>query len=134
MLRIASLVFAKPNDPNITAYGLLAQRHIDANADVRATLAESVASLKLGIPTGKNAKANVTMTSTEEETTVLTSVQASVLGDRVIFGVYHYNFATRDIESLFDGRIDNYLSESDKFFANIVAAVNARAVKGRDHE
>src|ERR1035438_6023217 len=45
MLRVASLVFAKANNPTMTAYGLMAQRHIDTDRDAKAILAASVANL-----------------------------------------------------------------------------------------
>jgi hypothetical protein len=136
MLTVASLVFAKAKNPTMTmtAFGLMAQRHIDTDHDAKAILAASVAKLDLGFQPGKNVNTNLTLASSEEGFTITTSIQSSVLGERVIFGFYHCDYPAREIESIFDGRFEVFNSGSSNFFADIVSAINARAEKGEDHE
>jgi len=136
MLSIASLVFAKANNPTMTmtAFGLMAQRHIDTNHDAKAILAASVAKLDLGLHAGKNVNTNFTLASSEEGFTVTTSIQSSVFGERVVFGLYHCDYPAQEIEGILDGRFEAFASRSNKFFTDIVAAINARAEKGEYHE
>ena len=134
MIEIASLVFAKTNNPSMLAYGLMVQRHIDTDRDVKAFLADSVAGLHLGLPTSKSVNTNITLSNPGDGFTITSAIQTSVLGDRVVFGLYHYDYPTNEIESVLDGRFDRFISDSDKFFADIVAAVNRGGAKGADHE
>jgi hypothetical protein len=134
MLRIASLVFAKANNPTLTAFGLMSQRHVDTNRDAKAILAASVAKLNLGLHVGKNVNTNFTSASSEEGFTITTSIQSSVFGERVVYGLYHCDYPAQEIESILDGRFDVFASRSNKFFTDIVIAINARAEKGEDHE
>lgn len=134
MLKVASLVFAKANDQTMTAYGLMAQRHIDTNRDAKAILAASIAKLDLGLQADKNISTNFTMASSEEGFTITTSIQSSVFGERVVFGLYHCDYPAQEIEGLLDGRFEVFASRSNRFFTDIVAAINARAEKGEDHE
>jgi hypothetical protein len=131
MLRTASLVFAKANNPTLTALGLMVQRHIDANCNVKSILAASAAELNLGLPVGTNVNTNITLANVEEGYTVTTSVQTSVLGERVVFGLYHCDYPTREIERISDGRFEKFIAASSKFFTDIVAAINARARGGK---
>jgi hypothetical protein len=134
MLRVASLVFAKEKNPTLTAFGLMAQRHIDTNRDAKAILAASVAKLDLGLPSGRNVNTSFTLASSEEGFTLTTSIQSSVFGERVVYGRYHCDYPAEEIEGILDGRFDLFASRSNEFFADIAAAINARAEKGEDHE
>ena len=134
MLRVASLVFAKANNQTMTAFGLMAQRHIDTNCDAKAILAASIAKLDLGLQADKNVNTNFTMASSEEGFTITTSIQSSVFGERIVFGLYHCDYPAQEIEGLLDGRFEVFASGSGKFFIDIVAAINARAEKGEYHE
>jgi hypothetical protein len=134
MIEITSLAFAKKENPTITAYGLMAQRHLDTEGDAKSFLANSVASLNFGFPAGQNVNTNITLAHPVDGFTITTSVQNSVLGERVVFGMYHYDYPTREIESILDGRLDKFLSDSNKFFADLVAAINAGSAKEHNHE
>lgn len=134
MLKVASLVFAKTNNPTVTAYGLMAQRHIDTDRDAKTFLAASVASLKLGLPTGKSVNTNVTLASAEERFTITSSIQSSVFGDKAVFGLFHCDYPAQEIEGISDWRFEMFATGSAKFFGDIVTAINARAEKGETHE
>jgi hypothetical protein len=134
MLEISSLAFAKKENPTITAYGLMVQRHTDTKCDAKSFLATKVASLDLGFPAGKNANTNITLAHPGDGFTITTSIQTSVLGDHIVFGAYHYDYPTQEIESILDERFGKFLSDSSKFFADIVAAVNGGSEKEADRE
>jgi hypothetical protein len=130
MLRTASLIFAKNQEPTITAYGFVSFRHIDTEVDVKEVLAKSVAGLHLGFPIGKNTNTNITSAVAEQGYTISSSIQTSVFGDRVVFGLYHHDYPAKAIESILDGRFDRFTAESKIFFAHIVKAINEHAPKG----
>jgi hypothetical protein len=133
MLKIASLVFAKALKPSMTAYGLMVQRHLDTECEAKSFLADRIFSLHLGLPVGKSVNSQITLADNGEGVTITTSLQSSVFGQHVVFGLYHYDHPTGEIESILDGRADKFLADSAFFFANIVAAVNAGGTKGNDH-
>jgi hypothetical protein len=131
MIRTTSLVFAKENDPDLTAYGLVAQRHIDTEAsDIRSLLETCLAELHLGFPVGKSSGSSLSLAIAEEDHTIGTSIQTSVFGDRTVFGLYNHQYQAKDISGILDGRLERFLSGAEKFFTDIVGAINLLATKG----
>lgn len=134
MLSTTSLVFAKENDPTLTSYVFVSQRHIDTEAsDLKSLLATSLMELRLGFPTGKSSGANVSLAIVEEDHTIATSIQTSVLGDRTVFGFYNHQYQANDISCILNGRFERFRAGSEKFFTDIVAAINVLATKGKHH-
>jgi hypothetical protein len=141
MVDIASLVFSKLNETPVSGYGLMAQHHIPtAVADVKSVIAKCLSEIDLGIPTGKIVSSNIAATATEEDYKVSVSIQPSVLNERAVFGLYHRQYDAPklqgeyfDLGALLNGRVAPFLSGADKFFSDLVAAVNARAQKGYIH-
>jgi hypothetical protein len=131
MLRTTSLVFAKENDPSITSYVFVSQRHIDTEAsDLKSLLATCLMELHLGFPMGKSSGSNMSLALVEEDLTIATSIQTSVLGDRTVFGFYNHQYQANDINRILDGRFERFRSGADKFFSDILAAINVLARKG----
>jgi hypothetical protein len=142
MVDIAALVFAKLNETPVSGYGLMAQRHIaTAVADVKSVIAKSLSELDLGLPSGKIVASNIVSTVIEGDCKVGVSIQPSVLNERAVFGLYHRQYDAPklqgeyfDLGSLLHGRFAPFLSGADKFFSDLVAAVNARARKDQINE
>ena len=131
MLRTTSLVFAKENDPTLTSYVFVSQRHIDTEAsDLKSLLATCLMNLHLGFPVGKSSGSNVSLAIVEEDHTIASSIQTSVLGDRTVFGFYNHQYQVNDIGGILDGRFERFRSEAAKFFTDIAAAINVLATKG----
>ncbi|MFZ0962453.1 MAG: hypothetical protein WAO35_16265 [Terriglobia bacterium] len=131
MLRTSSLVFAKENDPTLTSYVFVSQRHIDTKAsDLKALLATCLVDLHLGFPVGKSSGSNISLAIEEEGLTTATSIQTSVLGDHTVFGFYNHQYETNDISGILDGRFERFRSGAEKFFTDVVAAINVLATKG----
>jgi len=131
MLKITSLVFAKANDPALTAYGFTAQRHIDTNAtDTKSLLADCLNGLHLGLPVGKSSSSNISLSIDNEDYTISTSIQPSVIGDRTVFVFYNHHYQAQDINAILDGRFERFSAEAGEFFTDVVSAINARAREG----
>jgi hypothetical protein len=134
MLGIASMVFAKSRNPTIGAYGLMAQKHIDTERNVKAILSGSVKSLNFGFPAGEHANTKVTVAIPGEGFTTTISVESSVIGDKAVFGLFHCDYPAPEVESINDGRFTIFAERSETFFADVVAAINSHAEEGGSHE
>lgn len=130
MLRIASLVFAKGTGQSSIAYGLMAQRHIDTDANAKSILAERIKHLNLGLPIGDNASSVLQVADSREKLTVTSSVQSSVFGDKTVFGLYHCDYPAQEIADTDDPRFQAFAIESERFFSDVVATINGRTGKG----
>ena len=124
MIRIAAAVFAPTNNPSIRAYGLVSNRHIDADTDVKSSLAAKISGLRLGFPRGENVNTNVTLSNIEKDHTIVTSVQNSVIGERTVFVSYHVDRPSQTIEGITDGGLEHFIHESEKFFSRVTGALN----------
>lgn len=130
MLTTASLVFDKKNNQITSAFGLMAQRHIDTEANAKEILAAAIAGLDLGFPVQGSVSTNITMASPGEEFTITSSIQSSIIGERTVFGLYHRDYPAQEITSTSDPRFSAFISGSQQFFADIVSSVNIRGEKG----
>jgi hypothetical protein len=144
MVSITALVFSKLGETPVSAYGLLAQRHIKTESpDVKSAIASRICEFNLGFPSGKSTASSVQMTVIEEDYEVTALIQPSVMSEQSIFCQYHQQYQTPkftegfehfeyfDVGRLLRGRLENYLSGSDTFFTDTVSAVNAIAIKGK---
>jgi len=146
MLHVASLVFARLNETPVTSYALTAQKHIDTDSqDTKSLLAESLWELNLGLPKGKSTASNVTLSVIEEDFVVHASLQPSTLSEQAIFVFYQHLYQAPqapkgapvgyfDMGVLLKGRFEKYRIEQDRVIGEMVAAVNARAKRGRGNE
>jgi hypothetical protein len=143
MLDIASLVFTKLGETPVNSYGLTAQRHIDTEIlDTKSVLAESIAEMGLGFPSGKKSSgSNVTLTVTEDDFVATSTIQPSVLSERAIFILYQCLYQAPkvpggyfDLGKLLRGRFERYQPEQKRIFEEMVAAVNARVAKANSNE
>jgi hypothetical protein len=134
MVAISALVFSKLDETPVSAYGLLSQRHLPTQApDVKSAIASSIFGLQLGFPAGKSTTSSVQMTVLEEDYELTTLIQPSVMSEQSIFCHYHQQYqAPRpsegyehfDLGALLKGRLEKYLSGSDKFCSDVVSALN----------
>lgn len=127
MVRVAAQVFAKGNSPAMAAYGLVCARHVDTDVDVKAILAESVAELAIGLPTSEDANTNMTVAYAAKGHTVNASIQNSVIGEKTMYLSYHYDYPSLSIDSISDGRADEFMRDCDAFRDRAVSGLGARA-------
>ena len=137
MLEVTSFVFARLNETPVTAYALTAQRHIDTDCpDTKAILASSLQELRLGLPMGKSAAANATISIFEEDFVVHASIQASLLSVRAIYVFYQAQYQAPnnpsgryfDLGVLLRGRFNKFRVEQERVFSQMVIATNARCI------
>jgi hypothetical protein len=88
----------------------------------------------VGLPTSAGMNTNIQVSNPGKGFSITNSIQSSIFGDRVVFGLYHYDRQTNEIESILDGKLDEFISGSSRFFAEIVGAVNAGEAKETKHE
>jgi hypothetical protein len=133
LLAIASLVFSPQNGQELTAYGLMAQRHMEVACDAKAVLAQRVQQLNLGFVVGHETTSNLVVSDTVGAITTTTSVQSSVLGNKFVYGLFHHDYRTTEIESILDGRFESFASASNKFFSHVTGAISSYAEEGVRH-
>jgi len=130
MLRLTSLVFDQKNGLSLTTYAFAFQRHIDTEAgDVKAVLGEYIAGLGLGFPAGETTGGNISSGIAKGNLKISCSIQNSVLGGCVVFGLYRHQYEEQNVSAIFDGRFDQFSSQGQQFFSDIVGSINRLATK-----
>lgn len=133
MMEILSLVFFKLQETPVSAIGLASQRHLDTEAaDIKSVLGARIASLGLGLPSGRRStQSTILLNVLEGDYELSTTIQPSVLNVRAVFGAYNRTYPTPkgfeyfDVGPLLSERLSSFMSASKSFFANLVADIDA---------
>jgi len=135
MVEIAALVFARLNETPVTVFGFTSQLHIDTvDPDTKSVLAKSILGMKLGLPegSGKSTSSNISLSVTDEDAVVNTSLQPSIVSERAIFVSLNCQYSPPgvapsyfDLGELLRGRLDKYRTLELRVRTDMVAAVNA---------
>jgi hypothetical protein len=145
MISIAAIVFSKLNETPVTAFSLLAQRHLPTNSpNVKAELARRLSQLNVGFPVGRSTSSNLQLTVIEEDHELTTLIQPSVMGENSVFGHYHQQYQTPrlpeqemgyfDVGVLIRSRLEKFQLTSEAFFGEVVVALHDHSPKGKADE
>jgi hypothetical protein len=138
MIAIATRVFTQLGGTPVSGFTLAVQRHIDTGVNVKPVIAQKIATLDLGFPSGTSSASSIELAITEEDYTAGSIMQPSVLGEQLLYLLYQREYQLSvatpgtlpQVGASIQNRLEKFLLGSNQYFDAGVSAIRGSEKEG----